>query len=165
MSFDIQLGYTESPRNKVSKVFHSYGTLSGTLKNETSILNPTIIMRNDDSVSFNADTIPVTKCNYMYISNFHRYYYIVDFQSIRNSVFEIVGKVDPLKTFESEILSNTGYILRSASRSNVTRYLDDDKIKIYANPHVVTKKLTGETFAKNPTFILAVSGGGGGTSS
>lgn len=164
MSFPIVLGYTESPHNKVNKVFHEWHSLTGELRGSSSIITPTILIRQTSDMTIGNESQPLSKCNYMFINNFNRYYYITDIISVRNSAVEIHGRVDVLKTYADEIYDNSGYILRSASRSNVSRYLDDDHIKIYANPHIVTKKLTGDTFAENPTFILAVSGGGSSSS-
>lgn len=165
MSFPIVLGYTDSPHNAINKTFTEWHSLTGELKGSSSIITPIILIRQTTDMTIGNETHPLSKCNYMFINNFNRYYYITDIVSVRNSAVEIHGRVDVLKTYADDIYANTGYVLRSASRSNVTRYLDDDHIKIYANPHIVTKKLTGDTFAENPTFILAVSGGGGGSSS
>lgn len=161
MSFAIKIGNTSDPRNKVNKTFNSVFELEGTLKDSCDILNPTIQLRIDPDISL---YIPeLTSCNYMFIHNFsNRYYYITDFKTLRNGLAEITGHVDVLKTYASEILSNTGLILRS--QSNYTKMLDDGCFKVYSNDHVVTQKFTGDQFTSG-SFILAVAGGGGGTSS
>ena len=156
MSFEVKIGVCKDAKNKVSKSPSWNYTLSGQLKDSCDILNPTIRLIIGDSKDIKLPTI--TKCNYMYIDNFNRYYFITGFNIVRNTVLEVTGHVDVLNTYKDQIKANTGLILRS--ESNYSKFLDDGAFKIFSNPYVVTKKLTGESFAKNPSFILAVSGGG-----
>lgn len=161
MSFVVKVGKCIDPRNKINKTFNTTFELEGTLKDQCDLLNPTIQIR---LVADESLYLPnLAKCNYMYIENFGgRYYYITDFKTIRNSMAEITGHVDVLKTYSSEILANTGLILRS--QSNYNKLLEDDCFKTFSNDHVVALKFTGDQFTAG-TFVLAVSGGGGGTSS
>lgn len=159
MGFTIQLGTTSQPQNAIDKKFSKVQEYENCiLKDESSIHNPVILVRTSESGAGSLSTD-----NYMYIPEFNRYYFIDDVISVRTNLCEIHGRVDVLYTYKDEILSNSGYVLRSATRSVVSRYLDDDQIKIYSNPYIVTKKFTGDTFANNPSFILAVSGGGSST--
>ena len=156
MSFEIQIGVTNSPRNKIDKKFTVKYTLQGTLRSSCSVMNPSIDIRIGESANI---MIPgLTKCNYAYIPNFNRYYYITDFQVIRNTMGNFTCHVDVLKTFASEIKSNSALIRRASSKKYYTKMIDDGCFKAYANPHIVVKKFTGDTFASKGEFVLAVSG-------
>lgn len=152
MSFAIQIGRSKSETNSINKSVTWIRTIEGTLKNETSIIDPEIMIEVKDEISLPS----LTTCNYLYIERFKRYYFIRNVRSVRNNIAVISAHVDVLYTYGDEIKKNQGLILRSAS--NFSKMLDDGTFKIYSNPHIVTKKLTGETFASNPKFILAVSG-------
>lgn len=154
MSFTVSIGHCKDPHNKINKSYTATYSLEGTLKDGCDIINPVIRLRIGDSQDIKVPTI--TKCNYMYISNFNRYYWITDFNIYRNTVLDVTGHVDVLKTYSSEILSNSGLILRS--QSNYTKMLDDGCFKVYADDHIVAQKFTGQTFTQG-SFVLAVAGG------
>lgn len=154
MSFQIQIGTTKQPVKALDKNPSWSFTLDGTLRNKTSILSVDIIIRVGDSAGIHINELAT--CNYMYIERFKRYYFIDDVISLVNTTAEIKGHVDVWGTYKTQIRANTGIILKSAS--SYSKMLDDGSFKIYNNPWIVTKKLTGETFSKSPTFILAVSG-------
>lgn len=146
------------PRNKIDKKFSAEYNLEGTLREVCDVSNPSIDIRIGDSVSIKIPTL--TKCNYMYIPNFNRYYYITNIRIIRNTIANITGHVDVLKSFSSEIKANSALVKRSSQKSVYKKMLDDGCFKVYNNPHIVTKKFNGKTFSKTPDFVLAVSGGG-----
>lgn len=154
MSFEVKIGVCSDAKNKVTKSPSWTYTLTGTLKGACDLLNPTVRLIIGDSKDIKLPTI--SKCNYMYIANFNRYYYITSQNIVRNTILEVSGHVDVLNTYKDEIRKNSGLILRS--QSNYNKFLDDGCFKVYSNPYIVTKKFTGETFAKNPSFLLAVSG-------
>lgn len=100
---DIVLGVIHDEKNKLNKTINNPTTLTGTLKQETSVIKPTIIIEANNPSSY----------NYMYILEFGRYYFITDIVCIRNGLWKISGTVDVLMSFKSSIescpiiLSNT----------------------------------------------------------
>lgn len=153
MSFKIEIGTTKGPKNKIKKEFTVVATFEGVLNDSCSILNPVIRFRTGSSQDYMLKDI--NQCNYMYIENFNRYYFITDFNIIRNGIIDISGHVDVLMTYADEILANPGLILRS--ESNYSKLLDDGCFKVYNDDHIVCKKFDGNTFTDG-TFILAVAG-------
>ena len=94
-------------------------TVSGTFKNPVDILNPT--------VQFELPISDLGKYNYMYISDFGRYYFITGWTMISGAtysvsdstaLFEITSHVDVLYTYKTKITANTGLIRRQASQLN-----------------------------------------------
>ena len=145
MSFSITLYTNNSDRNVVSKSLTELRTITGTLREETSILNPVIRFQG---------TIPV-HANYMYIPEFDRYYFINDIKSIRNNLYEISAHVDVLMTYQDQIRNCTGIVARQQNNWNL--YIDDGVFKTYQNRIILVKEFpTG--FVRND-FVLAVAGG------
>ena len=144
MSFDITLMKNNSDINVVSKSIETLSTVTGTLREECSILFPVIKIQGN---------VPTT-CNYFYIAEFGRYYYMTDIISYRNDLFELHGKVDVLKTYESQIRASTGILSRQENKYNL--YLDDGAFLVYSNTKFEIKNFPSgfSTFE----FVLAVAG-------
>ena len=144
MSITIQLMTNNSDDNVLSKNLTTLSSLNGTLKEQTSILAPVIKIDGD---------IPLS-CNYMYIPDFNRYYFIDNISSVTSKIFEISGHVDVLKTYENEIRGCTGIIARQENTWNL--YIDDGAFKTYQNE--IIKLSTFPNGFDTQEFVLAVAG-------
>lgn len=144
--FDIVLMTNSSEKNKMDKTLTIISTISGTLKNATSIIDPVIIIEGDLS-SF-------TGCNYMTIDTFGRSYFINNIRSIGNNLFEVSGHVDVISTYKTAIRRNSAIIRKQQNQWNL--YLNDGSLRVYQNPQVVTK--TFSTGFTKLEFVLAVAG-------
>lgn len=147
MSFNVRLYNNKSAPETLSKDITELDVLSGTLKNETSIIDPVIL--------FAADVQDVADANYMYIGYFNRYYFITDIKSIRNNLVEVSAHVDVLMTYRSAIRDNRAIIKRSQNDYNL--YLNDGSLKTLQNPIIQTKAF--DPFISAVEFVLAVAGG------
>lgn len=146
MSFDIRLQQNNSDNIVLDKNITDIIVLSGSLKNETSIIDPVILIEGDLSNYVN--------CNYMTIPIFGRSYFIRDIKSIRTSLFEIHAHVDVLTTYAAQIRANTGIIHRQEFLWNL--YLDDGSFRTYQNPMVLTREFPSGFTTQE--FVLAVAG-------
>lgn len=146
MSFDIHLQINNSDKNVLSKDINTLTIISGTLKSETSIIDPIILIEGNISDYAN--------CNYMTIPIFGRSYFIRDIKSIRNNIFEINAHIDVLTTYAAQIRSNTAIIHRQENLWNL--YLDDGSFRTYQNPMVLTKEFPSGFSTQE--FVLAVAG-------
>lgn len=146
MSFNITLQINASEKNKLTKDITDLATLSGTLKNGTSIIDPVI--------SFEGDLSSFVNCNYMSIPTFGRSYFVNDIRSIRNNVYEISAHVDVLSSFAAQIKSNTAIVRRQENQWNL--YLNDGVFKTYQNPEIITKAFPSGFTTQE--FVLAVAG-------
>lgn len=144
MSFSIELMQNMSDENVVNKTVISLSTVTGEFRDETSILNPVIKIEG---------SIPTT-CNYFYIAEFNRYYYINDIKSIRNNLFEISGHVDVLKTYASQLRECSGIVARQQVKWNM--YIDDSVFKLYQNPRFRTEVFSNGFSTME--FVFAVAG-------
>lgn len=147
MSFSVVLYKNESPVEKIGKTFSNSHTISDVvLKRDTSILRPVLLINSAQDIY---------TYNYMYISEFGRYYFIDDIRSVNNNMWEISAHVDVLETYKDEILSNQAVIRRQQNRYNT--YLNDPEWLVYAYESVVAYKFTSP-FNKNLKYLLAVAG-------
>lgn len=144
---DIKLQINSSEKNKLDKNITDIVSLSGTLRDQTSIINPVIVIEGDLSSFVN--------CNYMTISAFNRSYFINNITSINNNLFEISAHVDVLSTYKSQIRDNSAIIARQEKKWNL--YLNDGVFKTYQNPHIVTKAFSSGFTEQH--FIFSVAGG------
>lgn len=147
MSFTISIGKNSSPANKITKTYTQVLSLSGNLKNESEIINPTILIETSSADIF--------KCNYMQISNFNRSYFITSIKLIRNNIYEISAHCDVLSSFANEIKSNTAMIVRQENDFNLL--LNDDVFKCKQNSRIYYKKFPSQLGQYN--FVLVVAGG------
>ena len=150
MAFTISLFKTASENNRVVKTLTDEKQLSGELRNQTSVLNPSIRIESADNIS---------TYNYAYISEFGRYYYITDIVSVRTSCWVVSLRCDVLMSYKDEIKTITGVVVRQESNPNkllvdrLERIQSDKEIDILYYP---------EAFSKNLQFILVTAGGQNG---
>lgn len=146
MAFQLNIQRNKSEKNKLTKSVENLVQLSGTLKEETSIINPVI--------KVNTSLTNIALCNYMSIPTFGRSYFVTDIKSITNDLVEISAHVDVLSSYKEYILANTGIIKSQENDWNL--YLNDSSFKVYQNPYVVTKKFPNGFSTQE--FVLAVAG-------
>lgn len=147
MAFNIVLQTNNSEKNRVDKDITNVVTLTGTLKEQSSIIDPVILITADLSV--------VKNVNYMTIETFGRSYFVNEIVSVTNDLIKISGHVDVLSSFKAGIRANTAIISRQKTEYNL--YLNDGSFKVYQNPMVLTQPFTNGFSSLN--YILAIAGG------
>lgn len=125
MSFAIDLMNNQEELNKITKSPSTVMTLTGTLRDEADIVDPVILIEY-------AGTL--TNCNYMYISEFNRYYFITKIESVRTNLWRVSAHCDVLKTYAQAILGTPAVVARSETRYNLR--LNDSFFKVYSNPRL-----------------------------
>lgn len=146
MAFNIVLQKNNSENNRVIKSVDAILTVSGVLKEETSIIDPVI--------KIECDLASVTGCNYLSIPAFGRSYFVNNIRSIRNGLVEFACHVDVLSSFASQIRSNSAIVKRQENSWNL--YLNDGTFKVYQNPNVLTKAFPSGFTTQE--FVLAIAG-------
>ena len=145
--FEIQFYINQSETIKMDKDLYPMDLIRGDLKENCSLINPTII------VALPANYL--SRYNYAYIDEFNRYYYINDMVSISNSLVEISMHVDVLMSFRAEIRKNYGIAKRQENDWNL--YLNDGSFKTYQYKTVGTYKFS-HGFPSDNDLVLAVAG-------
>lgn len=144
----IELIRNLSEPNKVIKELESHGTITGSLKETTSILSPTMVVKTG------LDVLTIATTNYMYIEDFKRYYFITDIKSVKTGLWEISGRVDVLQSYSDLIKQQTAIVKRQENKWNL--YLNDGSFRVYQNPMVLTKPFASGFNSFN--FVLSVAG-------
>lgn len=130
----------------ISEAFTS--SFVGILREESSVLAPVITLQaSPDSFAI---------CNYAYIAEFDRYYYIEDIAAIRNNVTQITMRVDVLMSYKTQIRASSALVKRNAYSYNLK--LNDGSLATYADGYALSYPFSG---GFNTTqFVLIVAGGG-----
>ena len=148
MSFNIELYDNWSDSNVVTKNIELRTTLTGTLKDNTSITNPVVLVA--------ADLIVIGGVNYVKIPSFGRYYFVNDMISVRAGLVEMHLHVDVLMSYDTGIRANTAIIEKQENANCFNLYINDGSFKVYQNPHVITKEFP--TGFSTQEFVLGVAG-------
>lgn len=149
----IELYRSNSEPHRVDKDLTTLEIFEGNLKNETSIINPTILIE-----SHKVETI--TSCNYIYISSFGRYYFVNNIVSVRTGLWSFSCHVDVLMTYRKQFRSLSAIIARQENLYNL--YLNDDRFLIDAQRIYQTKVFPNSVSAATSggkSFILTLAGG------
>ena len=143
----IVLLNNSSANNVINKKMTSVATLTGEFRDEVDIVNPTVRIERSSAVGF----------NYVYISDFGRYYYVDEIKAYRNNILELSLSVDPLQSFAAAILGHTAIIDKQRGKNAYNLYLNDDSLKMYQNP-LIQLKLFDNSFWDDYEFVLVVAG-------
>lgn len=130
-----------SERIKVDKNIQTLGTIEGTFRGQADVLEPTLVIKGEFT----------NQCNYFYVQEFGRYYYVTRTVIIANGLIEFHGAVDVLMSWKSAIEANGGIVGRQSTQYNL--YLQDPLIHAYQNAMVGTLEFP-EGFTTE-SYILA----------
>lgn len=144
--FDISFYVNSSEKNKVDKTLTLITTISGVLKESTSIIDPVIVIEGDLSA--------FTGCNYMVVESFGRSYFVNNIRSISNGLIEISAHVDVLSTYKNAIRRNQAIIRKQQNTWNL--YLNDGSLRVYQDPEIIVKAFPSGFTTQE--FVLAVAG-------
>lgn len=120
------------------------------LLNDTDVINPTLVIHGD------VPNIDYKKINYIYISDFDRFYYITNIESISNNMLRIFARVDVLMSFWEQIKDNDCIVRRQENKWNL--YIDDGSFKSYQNEQKIVRKFPSGFNVNNSSYILSVVG-------
>lgn len=147
MAFTISLFKTASENNRVVKVLTNEKQLSGELRSQTSVLNPSIRIESAENIA---------GYNYCHISEFGRYYYITDITSVRTNVWEVSMRCDVLMSYSAQIKALRPIIERG--EVGQSGGLVDNDLPININKKV-QKFYFPNGFTKDIQYVLTTSGG------
>ena len=142
----LTLYKNNSEQNAVTKSLTQVQTMTGTLRNGTSIIDPVILV---------SDVSDISGVNYCKINEFNRYYFINNIKSVNNNLWELLCHVDVLQSYADEIRAQSGIVERQENYFNL--YLNDgNTFQVYQNPQIATIKFPAEF--TDPSFIIAIAG-------
>lgn len=141
--------------------------LNGTIKNATSIVNPSIIINvkyntinvqknvvDDDSlrvvdnenkqITYDSDTFTYFQCNYAYIEELHRYYFITDIICVTNELFQINMQCDVLMSYKEQLKKLDAYVTRNEFSTNYN--LVDTELDMTNEPDIQVIEIPNNLF-------------------
>ena len=152
-TFDINLYQSTAEKNRVDKTNYltSVGLLKGALREQCSIVSP--------SITYQAETFP--NFNYVFISAFGRYYFVNSISSVGKNLWKMDLSCDVLMTYEAEIVQLTALIARQENDYNDD--LVDNEIPTEKEPTVTYQEITNtvlntQAAASTHNFVLTVVG-------
>lgn len=113
---EIILYNNTSEKNKIGKNITIVATLTGSIKGESSIIRPIILIEYSDPVAF----------NYAYIAAFNRYYYVNDVTIVRTGLLRLSLSVDVLESFKTSILMQN--VIIDKNKTLYEKYLPDENL-------------------------------------
>lgn len=128
MSFSIIIQQSTSEPERVDKQLTDLLTLTGTLREQTSIIDPHFRVA--------ASETDLVGCNYVTVPSFGRSYFVRDIISVRNGILELVCHTDVLSSWKAQLRANSAIIHKQENIWNL--YLNDGSLQAYQKPKVLT---------------------------
>lgn len=142
----LTLFNTISEYKAVNKTLTELVSLTGTLREQSSIIDPVIMISDIDSY--------VGSMNYAYIPEFNRYYFITNIENVRENLWRVSFHVDVLYTYREQIKSNNAIIERNENEYDLK--LNDGLFKTQQNPRIAQFPFPSGFTTWN--FVLAIAG-------
>lgn len=144
---EVVFYYNLSDARCINKELVEGDTFIGQMRDEVSIMNPTIRF----------DTDQIMRYNYAYIPELQRYYSIDDITVFRQGVTDVTMSVDVLMSFRRDILSTIAVVDKQAMQENGDEYIDDGSL-VTDNVMFTTIIEYEDGFNSTPEYVLIVAG-------
>ena len=138
-----------SDNRVVNKQLTIIKELNITRKIEKSIFEPVIEIVKDKAIN---------NCNYVYIEEFNRFYFVVDIMELDGNIYKITMKEDVLSSFKNSILNLKACVERQEFKRN-TQIVDNELI-LQSNNNFICKTV-GNPVIANYNIYLTTCGGVG----
>lgn len=112
---EIILYTTGSERHAIQKNLQNAIEFVGSLRGESSVVSPTILIEMTNPSQY----------NYCFIPEFNRYYFITDITSVRTNLWRISCSVDVLMSYQAELL-NLDVIVSADTAPDTEKYVSGD---------------------------------------
>ena len=148
----VKFRQCKSPKNVVDKKFKDTTyTVNCILKDNTSVINPTLVITHVPS------TVHLAEYNYCQINDLNRSYFITDVQHDKNTTI-ISCHVDVLMSYKNDIKNSIQIVSRQESLKN--RYIVDDRLPIHSDSSYTTQDINiPELMCPNGGILLQVATG------
>ena len=144
---DIQLYHNDSENNVINKSLTGISTPSVVLKKPTSEITPSVILHTFENMEY---------CNYAYIPEFQRYYFIDDIIPLTGSEVQLDMRVDVLESFKTDLLLLNAVVDKQVSIGN--KYFNDGSFNVLSKEFLQCYTFPSG-FDDNGEFILITCGG------
>lgn len=107
----IILYITKDNENVINKEKVYQGKYAIKFKEMVSIISPSIVLRMDNTVN-------IMVCNYCYIEELKRFYFIQDIELVDNGLLRLQLDCDVLESFKDDILSSVAQVNTTISNGD-----------------------------------------------
>lgn len=146
MTIDFYINTSE--KEKFDKSLTNEMSLTGFLKQATSVINPVITVEIENPSQY----------NYCHIPQFHRYYFINDMINVKNKIWEIHLHVDVLESFKTKIKANKAIIEKSEQTASSNEYFNDGSTFYHDSREYNEIAMFQRGFDTAPSYILITAG-------
>ena len=135
---DVLLTLYQNTSNErtVNKNITSIKEVTGILREETSITNPSILIETTGNY--------ILECNYVYIKNLQRYYYIRSIDFVRKNLWRINLHIDVLMTYKDKIADMRCLISRASSEW--FSRIQDSEVILASSPIIDVEEIPNNIF-------------------
>lgn len=153
MTINFKVAISEP--NVVEKVTVDTVSLQGTLRNESPVSSPSILVETD-SIAIG----DLVRSNYAHIPEFGRYYYIRECTHFRNHLWVVDMHCDVLMSFSAGIKASSAIIEETSlpGLQNVNKYVTNDAFSRLVKDKTDIIQFP-DGFDVQPYFILITAGG------
>ena len=152
---EIKLYKTSDDNRVINKTLELLKTKNVVLKDNVNISSPVFILKYDKMLFENM--------NYCYISEFKRYYYIVNKECLDSEHYSIALSCDVLMSFKDSFINTPMLINRTSNKAKSNLELADSDIQTSAQKIVMTEKIDSDVFNVKEysqcKYLLNVIGG------
>ena len=152
---EIKLYKTNDDNRVINKTLDLLKTKNVILKDNVNISSPTFILKYEKSLFENM--------NYCYISEFKRYYYIVNKECLDSEHYKITLSCDVLMSFKDSFINTPMLINRTSNKDKSNYELADSNIQASAQKIIMTEKIESNVFNVKEysqcKYLLNVIGG------
>lgn len=144
---EVKFYYNQSDYRVVNKILQEGESFEGVLREETSMMNPSILFEKEE----------VLRYNYAYIPVFNRYYTVVNSESYRDGLWLINFEEDVLMSFRGDIVKLKAVVNKQTLDSNGDEYIDDGSL-------VTNNLMFSQVYnfplglSEEPSYILITAG-------
>lgn len=147
----ISLYNNSSPHNSVTKELTAVATITGYLRDGTTIIDPAIMVEQASLPQF----------NYMIIPELERRYFVTNVSSVVTKLWTIRGHVDVLSTYWDSIKSSECIVSRNEYKR--TADLVDPEVWVTADSLYGVRKFSAQPLMNTNTtnrFVAVLAGAG-----
>ena len=143
----VQFSYNKSDERQIFKELVSGATLNGTLRDESSIISPSILFESAD----------VMRYNFCYIPQWQRYYFVRNVTSFRTNLYLVELECDVLMSFKNDIANFEVVVDKQTMSINGDEYIDDGSL--VCDNYMFNRVYNFSSgFNNSPEYILITAG-------
>lgn len=135
----------EDHRNLVKNLTQVGNTLTCTLLDDNTLLNPHILIKKIDDYK---------NINYMYIEEFGRYYYVTSVDIVTGNMLNISGNVDVLMSYAPKIKKIGALVVRSSTNGNLD--IPDGDFRVSPQYQLQSSKQFPNKIPETQNFVITL---------